>query len=286
MILVIGGHSKIGSALIDDLVARGEQVRGTVRSGESADSFPAGVETVLGDLADRASLDAAMEGADKLFLLCGPTQDEVEFNQNAIDAAAAAGLSLVVRSSILGADPNSPATFVRDHGISDAALRDSGLPHAIVRPNMFMENVPENYVPSIDQNGNFYANAGQARLSMVDTRDVAAVAAALLTESGHQERIYDVTGPETLSYQDVADMLSSRLGRQINFVDVPDDAVRQTLLGFGMGEWMAGGLVDLFQEYKRSGTDGYAAAVTDTVQRVTGRAPRSLDMMLEERVQP
>ena len=286
MILVIGGHSKIGSALIDDLVARGEQVRAMVRSAESADSFPAGVETVLGDLADRASLDAAMEGADKLFLLCGPTQDEVEFNQNAIDAAAAAGLSLVVRSSILGADPNSPATFVRDHGISDAALRDSGLPHAIVRPNMFMENVPENYVPSIDENGNFYANAGDARLSMVDTRDVAAVAAALLTESGHQEGIYDVTGPEALSYQDVAGKLSSRLGRQIAFVDVPDDAVRQTLLGFGMGEWMAGGLVDLFQGYKRSGIDGYAAAVTDTVQRVTGRAPRSLDMMLEERVQP
>ena len=286
MILVIGGHSKIGSALIDDLVARGEQVRAMVRSGESADSFPAGVETVLGDLADRASLDAAMEGADKLFLLCGPTQDEVEFNQNAIDAAAAAGLSLVVRSSILGADPNSPATFVRDHGISDAALRDSGLPHAIVRPNMFIENVPENYVASIDENGNFYANAGQARLSMVDTRDVAAVAAALLTESSHQEGVYDVTGPEALSYQDVAGKLSSRLGRQIAFVDVPDDAVRQTLLGFGMGEWMAGGLVDLFQEYKRSGTDGYAAAVTDTVQRVTGRAPWSLDMMLEERVQP
>jgi uncharacterized protein YbjT (DUF2867 family) len=285
MILVIGGRSKIGSALIDDLVARGEQVRAMVRSGESADSFPAGVQTVLGDLAGRASLDAAMEGADKLFLLCGPTQDEVEFNQNAIDAAAAAGVSLVVRSSILGADPNSPATFVRDHGISDAALRDSGLPHAIVRPNMFMENVPENYVPSIDENGNFYANAGQARLSMVDTRDVAAVAAALLTESGDQEGIYDVTGPEALSYQDIAGKLSSRLGRQINFVDVPDDAVGQTLLGFGTGEWMAGALVDLFQAYKRSGTDGYAAAVTDTVQRITGRAPRSLDMMLEERVQ-
>ena len=286
MILVIGGHSKIGSGLIDDLVARSEQVRAMVRSGESPDSFPAGVETVLGDLGDRASLDAAMQGADKLFLLCGPTQDEVEFNQNAIDAAAAAALSLVVRSSILGADPDSAATFVRDHGISDAALRDSGLPHAVVRPNMFMENVPESYVPSIDENGNFYANAGQARLSMVDTRDVAAVAAALLTESGHQEGSYDVTGPEALSLQDVAGKLSSRLARQINFVDVPDDAVRQTLLGFGVGEWMAGGLVDLFQEYKRSGPDGYAAAVTDTVQRVTGRAPRSLDLMLEERVQP
>ena len=286
MVLVIGGHSKIGSALIDDLVVRGERVRAMVRSGESANSFPAGVETVLGDLADRTALDAALEGADMLFLLCGPTQDEVEFNQNAIDAAAAAGVSLVVRSSILGADPNSPATFVRDHGISDAALRDTGLPHAIVRPNMFMENVPENYVSSIDENGNFYANAGQARLSMVDTRDVAAVAAALLTESGRQEGIYDVTGPEALSYQDVASKISSRLGRQVNFVDVPDDAVRQTLLGFGVGEWMAGGLVDLFEEYRRSGTDGYASAVTDTVQRVTGRAPRTLDMLLEERVQP
>ena len=189
-----------------------------------AHSFPTGVETVVGDLADRAR-STRPGGRRQAVRACGPAQDEVAFNQNAIDAAAAAGLSLVVRSSILGADPNSPATFVHDHGISDAALRDSELPHAIVRPNMFMENVPENYVASIDEHGNFYANAGEARLSMVDTRDVAAVAVALLTEPGQQEGIYDVTGPEALSYEDIAGKLSSRLGRKINFVDVPDDAV-------------------------------------------------------------
>src|SRR5213082_3215531 len=137
MILVIGSRSKIGSALISDLAARGEQVRALMRSGEGAE-VPRGVETVRGDLGDPASLDAALAGIEKMFLLCGPNEQEVELNKNAIDAAKRAGVELLVRGSILGADVGSPSTFVRDHGECDAYLREAGVDHAIVRPNMFM----------------------------------------------------------------------------------------------------------------------------------------------------
>ena len=188
-----------------------------------------------------------------------------------------------MRSSIVGADPDSHSTFVRDHGICDAYLRDSNLEHAIVRPNMFMQNIPESTIPSIGDDGAFYANAGEARVSMVDTRDVAAVAAALLTDPGRDGEIVNVTGPEALSYSDVAGRLSATLGRSITYVDAPDDAVRQALSGFGMGEWLVGALVELFQDYRRSGTDGYAAQVTDSVSRLTGRPARSLDQLLGER---
>jgi uncharacterized protein YbjT (DUF2867 family) len=282
VILVIGGRSKIGSALIDDLVARGEAVRALVRSGERRDSFPAGVETVLGDLADPGSLVAAMDGAEKVFLLCGPTEREVSLNKNAIDAAESADVSLLVRSSILGADPDSPATFVSDHGACDAYLGDSEVPHAIVRPNLFVQNVPETTIPSIDADGNFYANAGDARISMVDTRDVAAVAAVLLCEPGHEDAEHDVTGPEALSYEDVADRLSANMGRRINYIAASDQAVRDTLLGLGLGEWMAAALVDLYQDYRRSGTNRYAARVANTVERLTGRPARGLDGLLGE----
>lgn len=282
MILVVGGRSKIGSALIDELVERREQVRALVRSGEGGDSFPGAVETVVGDLADPGSLNAAMHGAEKVFLLCGPTPDEVQLNKNAIDAADGADVTLFVRSSILGSDPSSAATFVKDHGACDSYLRESGVPCAIVHPNLFLQNVPENTIPSIGADGNFYANAGDARISMVDTRDVASVAAVLLTEPGHEGEEHDVTGPQALSYNDVAEALSSTMGRQIGYVDVTDDAVRQTLLGFGIGEWMAGALVDLYQDYRRSGTDGYAARVTDTVERLTGRPARTLEGLLAE----
>jgi len=285
VILVIGGRSKIGSALIENLVERGEPVRALSRAHESPRPFPAGVESVVGDLGDVESLNAAMVGVKKVFLLCGPTPDEVAFNKNAIDAAAAHGIELLVRSSILGADGESPATFVRDHGMCDEYLRSAGLGFAIVRPNMFMQNIPENTMPSIEESGNFYTNTGNARISMVDTRDVAAAAAVLLTEPGHQGEEVDVTGPEAFGYDDVAVKLSAAMGRPVAHVAVPDDAVRSALAGFGLGDWMVEGLVGLFRDYRQSGTDGYAAQVTDTVSRCTGRDPRSLDGLLAE-VQP
>lgn len=281
MILVIGGRSKIGRALIDELVTRGETVRALMRSSEAAD-FPDGVTSVKGDLADLGSLVTAMSGVERVFLLCGPTPDEYVLNRNAIDAADSAGVARLVRSSILGADPGSQATFVRDHGAADAYLRDSSLTFTIIRPNLFLQNVPENTIPSIDGGGNFYVNAGEARISMTDTRDIAAVAAAVLTEAGHEGQIYDVTGPEALSYGDVAGAISHAQGREVTYVDVPDDAVREALLGVGLNDWMAGALVDLYQDYKRSGTNGYAAQVTDTVTRLTGRPARSLAELLAE----
>jgi uncharacterized protein YbjT (DUF2867 family) len=286
VILVIGGRSKIGSALIGELVAKGERVRALVRTSESGGSLPEGVEPVSGDLGDLGSLRAAISGVERLFLLCGPTSAEVQLNRNAIDVAKEADLPLLVRSSILGSDPTSAATFIRDHGNCDAYLAESGAPHAIVRPNLFIQNIPENTIPSIDADGNFYANAGDARISMTDTRDVAAVAATLLTEPGHEGRIYEVTGPEALSYHDVATKLSQSLGRPITYVDAPDEAVRTALLGFGLGEWLVEALIELFQDYRRSGTDGYAARVTDTVERLTGRPPRSLDQLLAEHTAP
>jgi len=282
VILVVGGRSKIGSALIAELAAKGEAVRALVRSGEGMGSFPDGVQAVTGDLADLDSLRSAIDGADRMFLLCGPTEQEVQLNLNAIDVAKQAEIRLLVRSSILGSDPASPATFVRDHGVCDAYLTGSGVPHSIVRPNLFMQNVPENMIPAIDADGNFYANAGEARISMVDTRDVAGVAAAVLTSPGHEGNAYDVTGRQPLSYQDVAAKLSAALGRNISYIDAPDDAVRGALQGFGMPAWLVGALIDLYQDYRRSGTDGYVAQVSDTVQRLTGHPARTLDQLLAD----
>jgi uncharacterized protein YbjT (DUF2867 family) len=280
VILVIGGRSKIGSALLELLSARGEPLRALTRAGEAEAGIAAGVEAVAGDLGDPQSLRQAMAGVEKVFLLSSPHPDAVRWHRNAIDAAREAGVSLVVRSSILGADPGSPSVFLSAHGESDRDLEQSGLDYAILRPNMFMQNVPESTIPSIDGDGRFYADAGDARISMVDTSDVAAVASVVLTESGHGGAHYELTGPEALSYDDVAAKLSSALGREISYIDVPDDAVRGALLGYGMDAWLVDALVGLFAEYRRSGTDGYASVVNDTVELITGRPPRSLEQLL------
>ncbi len=280
MILVIGGRSKIGAALIGDLLERGQRVRALVRAGEPG-GLPTGAETVTGDLADEGSLVTAMDGAEKVFLLSSPHPDAVTWHRNAIDAARRAEVRLLVRSSILGAEAASAAEFISAHSACDRYLEDSGLPFVIVRPNLFLQNITESTIPSIDASGNFYVDAGEARISMVDTRDVAAVAATALTEPGHDGAHYDVTGPEALSYADVAARLARAMRRPVSYVDAPDDAVGQALRDAGLSHWFAGALVGLYQDYRRSGTDGYAAQVTDTVQRLTGRPARSLDDLLD-----
>ena len=282
MILVIGGRSKVGAALIGELLGRGERVRALVRAGEPAGHRATAAEVVTGDLADEGSLVTAMAGVEKVFLLSSPHPDAVGWHRNAIDAARRTQVQLLVRSSILGADRESPAEFISAHTTCDRYLEDSGLPYVIVRPNLFLQNIPESTIPAIDASGTFYADAGEARISMVDTRDVAAVAALALTEPGHAGAHFDVTGPEALSYTDVAAKLTSVLGRRISYVGASDDAVRQALLGAGLTTWFAGALVGLYQDYRRSGTGGYAAQVTETVERLTGRPARSLDDLLGE----
>jgi uncharacterized protein YbjT (DUF2867 family) len=227
-----------------------------------------------------------MDGVEKVFLLCGPAQDEYQLNRNAIDAAQSGKVRLLVRSSILGSDPESPATFIADHGLCDQYLRDSTLEHTIVRPNLFLQNVSETTIPSIDGGGRFYVNAGDARISMVDTRDVGAVAAVALTEAGHANRAYDVTGPEALSHADVAAAISAHQERDVTYVAVDDEVTRTALLGFGLDPWFAGALVDLYHDYRRSGPDGYAAQVTETVQSLTVRPARTLRDLLSEQPAP
>ena len=282
MILVIGGRSKIGAALIGELLGRGQQVRALVRAGEAAGRLPARAEPVTGDLADEGSLVTAMAAVEKVFLLSSPHPDAASWHRNAIDAARRTQVQLLVRSSILGADRESPAEFISAHTTCDRYLEDSGLPYVIVRPNLFVQNIPESTIPSLDASGTFYADAGEARISMVDTRDVAAVACRALTEPGHAGAHYDITGPEALSYTDVAAKLSAAMGRRISYAGASDDAVRQALLGAGLTEWFASALVGLYQDYRRSGTDGYAAQVTGTIQRLTSRPARSLDDLLGE----
>jgi uncharacterized protein YbjT (DUF2867 family) len=282
LILVIGGRSKIGAALIGELLGRGQQVRALVRAGEAAGGLPAGAEPFTGDLADEGSLVTAMAAVEKVFLLSSPHPDAASWHRNAIDAARRTRVQLLVRSSILGADRESPAEFISAHTTCDRYLEDSGLPYVIVRPNLFMQNIPESTIPSLDASGTFYGDAGEARISMVDTRDVAAVACRALTEPGHAGAHYDVTGPEALSYTDVAAKLSAATGRRISYAGASDDTVRQALLGAGLTEWFASALVGLYQDYRRSGTDGYAAQVTGTIQRLTSRPARSLDDLLGE----
>src|SRR6266496_263240 len=173
MILIIGAGSRTGRELVRLVRETGAPVRMLARSAPGPDE-------VAGDLADPASLDRAMAGADAVFLLSSAAPAELAWHRNAIEAAARAGVGHLVRSSILGADPASPARFMRDHGQADELLRESGVGYTILRPNMYMHNVSTVWPSSIGPDGIYYAPAGDARISMTDARDVAAVAARVI----------------------------------------------------------------------------------------------------------
>jgi uncharacterized protein YbjT (DUF2867 family) len=279
VILVIGGGSRTGRELIRLLQASGAGVRALVRVQEQAGD---GVETVYGDLARPATLDSAMAGADKVFLLGPAHHDEAAWYRNAIDAAGRAGIRHLVASSILGADPGSPARFIRHHGLADAHLQESGVPWTILRPNMYMHNVTAMWPPAIGPDGNYYAPAGEARISMVDARDIAALAARVLTEDGHAGKAYDVTGPQALSTAECCDLLAGHMNRPVSYVPVDDDTARAAMLGAGVPHWMTDALIELYQDYRRSGQDGYAAQFHGTVQAVTGQPPRTLAQALAD----
>ena len=178
----------------------------------------------------------------------------------------------VVKLSVNGADVNSPVRVARWHGEGEKELEASGIPFTHLRPNAFMQNLL-GLAPTIVSQGEFYQPAADGKVSHIDVRDIAAVAAKALTENGHQGKTYVITGPEALSYDDVARKLSTALGRPVKYVNITPEDFKKSLLGWGIPEFMADGLNEFFAAIRA----GYCAVVTNTVEEVAQRKPISFD---------
>jgi uncharacterized protein YbjT (DUF2867 family) len=187
---------------------------------------------------------------------------------NVVDAARRRGVKHVVKLSQYAADVHAPGRFQRYHAAVEQHIRESGIPWTFLRPNLFMQGLLM-LRATIAAEGVVYAGAGDARVSVIDVRDIAAVGAHVLTEPGHDGKTYSLTGPEALTHAELAARLSQALGRSIRYVDIPPEAMRQALLGFGMPEWQADGLVEDYAHYRR----GEAAEVTTTVRDLTQSDP-------------
>jgi uncharacterized protein YbjT (DUF2867 family) len=187
-----------------------------------------------------------------------------------VQAAQAQRVGHVVYLSQLAADPQSPVRFLRYHGAVEAALRDSTVGWTLVRPNLILQAyIP--FAPTIAQ-GALPVPIGDAAVSVVDARDIAAVAAAALTEDGHVDKTYTVTGPAAVTHAEIATELGDAVGRTVRFENIPPEAFLAALTGAGMPEWQAEGLVEDYAHYDR----GEASAVSPDVEQVTGTSPRSL----------
>ena len=271
MILVTGATGKVGSELVRLLAEQGAPARALIHSPDKAAPIQRlGLEVAVGDYEQPDTLDAAMKGCDQLFVLSPPTPRQPQQEQHVIDAAKRAGVAHVVKQSVPWADPDAAVVFSRWHGQIEQHLAESGLAYTLLRPSNFMQNFLMSAQPVADQ-GILYGMTGEGRVGYIDTRDVAAVAAELLTSPGHQGTSYTLTGPEALSAAEVAERLSAATGRQVRSVDLGPDAFRQALAGAGLPGWLVDGLVETHTLFAA----GHAATVTDEVAKVTGRPPRT-----------
>ena len=262
----------IGSLLADALVDQGVEFTVMLRPGGSGDRIAGkpGVSSTDGDFDDPESLRRALDGVDRAFLLTNSTE-HTEAQQIAfVEAAQAQGVGHVVYLSQLASDPQSPVRFLRYHGAVEAALRNSTVGWTSVRPNLILQAyIP--FAPVIAQ-GVLQAPIGDAAVSVVDARDIAAVAAAALTEDGHVGKTYTVTGPAAVTHAEIATELGDAVGRTVRFETIPPEAFLAALTGAGMPDWQAEGLVEDYAHYDR----GQASAVSPDVAQVTGTSPRSL----------
>ena len=273
MILVTGATGNNGTEIVKRLAMARVQVRAMVRNREraSAIALPR-VEVVEGDFDRPATLLSALAGVERAFLLTNSSERAQSQQIAFIDAARQSGVAHIVKLSQFGAEAHSPVRFLRYHAAVEAALQASGIAYTLLRPNLFMQGLL-NFRSTIATQNAFYAAAGEAKVSAVDVRDIAEVAVAALTESGHEGKLYELTGPQALTHAEMAEGLSRALGRQVAFVDIPPEAMREALLGFGVPVWQADGLIEDYAHYRR----GEAAAVTSGVRDATGNAPRGFE---------
>lgn len=267
MILIAGATGTNGRMLTNLLAGAGYQVRALVRNLDSAQSLvQPNVQLYEGDLASPSSLDDAFDGVDRAFVLTTIVPNTVELFQNFFDAAKRTTGAHVVKFSALGAG-YANSVVQQQHTDSDEALIASGLPYTILRPNSFYQNMLWS-AESIKASGQFYLPFGDAKQSLVDVRDLVAVAAKALTEDGFANQTYELVGPEGLSYYEIASQLSSFIGKEVTYVPISSEAALQGMMDSGMPEWTAKALAELYSVFATGEYEG----TNDNIQQILGKS--------------
>ena len=273
MILVTGSTGTIGSALIEELAVLGAPTRALVHTPQRVSIMKReGVEVTVGSFDAPEALDEALEDVERAFLLTPPDPHQPEWEKNLVEAAERARVRQVVKLSAFGADRNSPLRFFRNHGACEQVLKESDLSWTFLRPNSFMQNMLSN-AWLIASERRIYSPVVDAKVARIDARDVAAVAARVLVEEGHEGKVYELSGPEAISEREAAEQLSTVLGRAIECVEVSFEDARRAMVGGALPEWLADGVIELAQLQEA----GYAAELTNEVAGVTGREPRRFE---------
>lgn len=270
MILISGATGGIGGEVCRLLHEAGTPFRAMARRLEQVEALrQKGMDAVLGDFDRPDTLSAAMRGCDALFLITPPTQSQFAQETGAIDAAKREGVQRIVKISASDGNIHSPVPWARTHARIDHHLRASGVDWTILKPTAFMQNflwfkdpVARGLLPQV---------AGKGSVSWVDTRDVARVAATVLTQDGHVGATYFLTGPETLDMKEAAARLSEVTKRRVRYLNLPKPLFAALLRLTGNSRWMTRGLVVQFADVVAGHHD---IDPTFEIERLTDHPPR------------
>ncbi len=265
-ILVTGATGKVSSEVVKALLAKGEAVRaGAHHPAKAQELADLGAEVVHFDFSDPATVTAALEGVDRVFLMSPPFRpDALQLEKAVIDAAKQAGVKHIADLSAAGVE-NNPATPLRQ---TELYLEASGIPYTHIRPTWFSQNFSTGQAESIKQ-GAFYIPAAEGKAAFIDVRDIAAVAATALSEPGHENKAYVLTSSQALDHHEVAAHLSQAIGKDVKYVPITDEQFRATA---NAEHWPTDAIETMSALYSMV-RQGWAAVVTDQVASVLGRPP-------------
>ncbi len=266
-ILVLAATGTVGSEVVKALQAKGADFVVGARNPEKArEKFGAHVPLVPFDFEKPDTYPAAFDGVARLFLTgegFNPVADQLI--APGIAYAGAHGVKHIVYSSVMGAE----ASEENGHRKSERAIERTGVPYTFLRPNFFNQNFT-NYDRDSVLQGRIYFPSGEGKTSYIDVRDVGAVAAEALTTDGHFNRAYTLTGPEALSFYDIADRFSAVLGRKVEYLNPSAEEFTATMKSYNVPDLVLDQMMALYGVYIK---EGYLAAVTPDVQKVLGREP-------------
>lgn len=274
MILVTGATGHIGRELLPQLA--GQRVRVLVRNEKKIAHLDACIERAVGDLNDLDSLISAMRGVEKVFLVTFETQQDL----NVIKVAKQAGVKHIVKLSTLEATEHK-IQVGKWHYEREELIRTSGLDWTFLRPGMFMSNLVEWWGESIKgQGGVLFPGGKTGKVAPIDPHDVASVAALALTQSGHSEHAYELTGSELFTMGEIVQVISRVLGKPIKYVDIPPLAAKLFMLKTGMDKTLVNALMEILASLRKNED----AILTDTFQHLTGHPPCRFEDWCREHV--